>query len=49
MAAERQYAERRWLKLDRNYGYAREAVTAGIGLALGGLLYWTLRRGKDVV
>jgi len=41
-----QYPERRWLKLDRNDGHLREAVTAGIGLALGGLLYWTLRRGK---
>jgi hypothetical protein len=38
------YPERRWLKLERNDGSLREAVTVAIGLALGALLYWALRR-----
>jgi Fe-S oxidoreductase len=40
------YPERRWLKLPRNDGYAREFVTAATGLALGGFLYWALH-GKE--
>ena len=38
-----EYPERRWSELKRNDGYGRELVTAGAGLAIGGLLYWAAR------
>jgi hypothetical protein len=42
------YPERSWLKLARNDGYWRELVTAGAALAIGGLLYFALRKGSGV-
>ena len=41
------YPERRWRKLPRNDGYTRELLTAGAGLALGGLLYLASRNGRS--
>jgi len=40
------YPERRWQRLERNDGYARELVTAGAAFAIGGLAYLALRNRR---